>query len=165
LPAVAIDPPADLVLAPLEGQPRTLSEWLTNFNLAPVVIDPYTNQSAWILPTAARIMRALKQAGVRVGWLVTSDATDARLFLGPLATEFLTLVDPDRSAVRALGLTRLPAWVFILMDGTVDTSAEGWNPLEWREVARRIAQVTSWTPPMVPAAGDPPAFQGTDALA
>ena len=78
-------------------------------------------------------------AAVRVDWIVTSDADDARAFLGPLAREFLTFADPDRAAVKALGLERLPAFVFVLMDGTVEAAAEGWDPAEWRKVADTIA--------------------------
>src|SRR4051794_79749 len=53
--AVATDPPADLTLTPLTGEARTLREWVTTFHLALVVLDPYTSESAWILPTAGRI--------------------------------------------------------------------------------------------------------------
>ena len=42
---------------PIQGEGRTLEQWLTTFHLVSVVIDPYTNESAWILDTAARIMR------------------------------------------------------------------------------------------------------------
>lgn len=161
---MASNPPADLVLTPLGREPRTLEEWLTTFHLASVVIDPYTNESAWILETAVRILRNFSGAAVRVNFIVTSDAADARAFLGPFADEFLVFVDPDRTAVKALGLEQLPAFVFIQSDESVPAAAEGWDAAEWKHVAEVIAQVTAWSKPVIPAVGDPVAFRGTPAL-
>ncbi|MEY2959306.1 MAG: hypothetical protein RLZZ01_1874, partial [Actinomycetota bacterium] len=48
--------PNDLPLQPLGGEARQLDEWLTTFHLASVVLDPYTNESSWILKTAVRIL-------------------------------------------------------------------------------------------------------------
>jgi hypothetical protein len=161
---VASNPPADLVLTPLGREAHTLDEWLTTFHLASVVIDPYTNESAWILNTAARILKGFAGAAVRVNFLITCDAADAKAFLGPLADEFLVFTDPERIAVKALGLDALPAFVFILSDCTVAASAEGWDPIEWRQVAEVIATTTAWSKPTIPAAGDPGPFRGTPAL-
>jgi len=161
---VATDPAADLVLTPLKGDGRTVEQWLTVFHLVSVVVDPYTNESAWVLDVAARIMRELSGAAVRVNWIVTSDADDARAFLGPLASEFLTFADPDRAAVKALGLERLPAFVFVLMDGTVAAATEGWDPTAWRAVADTIATAVKWSRPVIPEPGDPHAFEGSPAL-
>ena len=136
---VAKDPPADLVLTPLGGEGRPLSEWLTTFHLATVALDPYTNESAWILTTAVRILEGLRGSDARVNLLVTAPEDDVRMFLGPLLTQFLVFVDDDRAAVKALGLESLPAFVFIRVDGTVPATAEGWNPAEWRAVAATIA--------------------------
>jgi hypothetical protein len=162
---VPSDLPADLVLTPLDGQGRTVAEWLTTFHLVHMVVDPYTNESSWILDTAARIMREFGGAGARVTWLVTADADGARSFLGPLATEFLTFVDPDRVAVKALGLERLPAFVFVIQGGQVEAVAEGWSPTAWRKVAESIATLTAWSRPTIPERADPPAYAGTAALA
>ena len=93
--------PPDLELAPLAGEARPLSEWVTNFHLVLVVLDPYTNESAWLLETAGRILRSFAQADCRVGFAVTAKDDDARRFLGPWATEFLTFADPDRDLVKA----------------------------------------------------------------
>src|SRR3954469_6639493 len=161
--AVATDPPADLVLTPLKGDGPTVEQWLTVFHLLSVVVDPYTNESSWVLDVAARIMREFSGAAVRVNWIVAADPDDARAFLGPLASEFLTFTDPDRAAVKALGLERLPAFVFILMDGTVAASAEGWDPAEWRKVADTIATAVKWSRPVIPEPGDPQAFEGSPA--
>ena len=73
--------------------------------------------------------------------------------------------DPDRAAVKALGLSQLPAFVFIRVDGTVPAAAEGWNPAEWRAVAdddRRPPPRGGR--PTIPVAGDPGPFHGTPAL-
>jgi hypothetical protein len=159
----------DLVLTPLRGdepgEGRPLGEWLTTFHLATVVLDPYTNESSWILDTAMRILRELSGAAVRVNLLVTCSAPEARQYLGPLADEVLVFVDPDRTAVAALGLTELPAFALIRSDATVAAAAEGWNPPEWRAVAAAIADLTAWARPLVPLPVDPGPFRGTPALA
>ena len=114
---MAVTPSPDLLLEPLslenDGFPaRTLSEWLTTFHLVSVVLDPYTNESSWILKTAARVLRSFGDSAARTSLIVTASADEARSFLGPLAKEFLVFTDPDRAAVKAFGLTTLPAFVF-----------------------------------------------------
>jgi hypothetical protein len=161
---MATDLSPDLQLAPISGEPRSLAQWLTTFHLASVVIDPYTNESSWILPTAARVLRELRGASVRVNFLCASDADGARRFLGPLADEFLVFADPDRIGIKALGLERLPAFVFVRQDGAVVAAAEGWSPAEWRAVGDAIAAETSWISPVIPERGDPPPYQGSAAL-
>lgn len=163
--AVASNPSLDVVLTALEGESRPLEEWLTTFNLACVVLDPYTNESSWILKTAARILTGFRGADVRVNFVVTCSGDEARQFLGPLADEFLVYVDPDRTFVKSLGLAALPAFVFVSMDGKVAASAEGWNGLEWRGVANAIAKATAWARQTIPASGDPVPFAGTPASA
>jgi hypothetical protein len=160
---VATNPPPDLVLAPLGATSRPLGDWLTTFHLASVVLDPYTNESSWILETAARILEGLRGSDARVNLVVTSDSDDAKQFLGPYADEFLVFCDPDRSIVRAFGLSQLPAFVFVRVDGTVGAAAEGWNPAEWRQVAETIAEATSWLKPTIPIASDPGPFRGSPA--
>ena len=64
--------PDDLVLHPLGAEARPIGEWLTTFHLAPVVLDPYTNESSWILKTAVRILDALRGADARVNFVVTA---------------------------------------------------------------------------------------------
>jgi hypothetical protein len=134
------------------------------FHLASVVIDPYTVESAWVLPVAARLLRSFSGAAARVNFLVTAPEADARAFLGPLADEFLVFVDPDRAVVKALGLEHLPAYVFLLEDGTVGASAEGWDPHAWAQVSDVIAETTSWSRPTPRVAGEPGAFAGSPAL-
>ena len=158
------NPSLDLTLTPLSGGGRTLREWLTTFHLASVVLDPYTNESSWILETAVRIMRQFAGAAVRVNFIVTCDEEGARAFLGPYADEFLVYCDPDRAAVKELGLTELPAFVLVQSNGTIPVAAQGWNSVDWKDVASAIAKLTAWSRPTIPAPGDPGAFRGTPAL-
>ena len=162
--AVASNPALDTKLTALGGDTRPLEEWLTTFHLASVVLDPYTNESSWVLKTAARILENLRGTDARVNFVVTADADGTRAFLGPLTDDFLVYCDPDRSFVRTLGLTQLPAFVFIRLDGTLQASAEGWDANEWRKVAEQIATATAWISPTIPVAGDPGPFHGTPAL-
>jgi len=140
---------------------RPLSEWTTTFQLFVVALDPYTQQSAWILPTAVRLLREYAEADCRVGFLMTCDADDARQFLGPLADEFMVFVDNDRATCKALGLGSLPALVHIDQSPAVVGAAEGWDTQGWRAVAMELSKILDWTPPGLPNAADPGAFAGT----
>ena len=155
--------PPELSLAPLDGDPRDLSQWLTTFHLASVVLDPYTNESSWILKTAVRILEEFRGSDARVNLIVTADAEDTHAFLGPLTERFLVFCDPDRAVVEAIGLETLPAFVFTRVDGEVHAKAEGWNSAEWRTVAEAIADTTNWNVPTIPAPGDPGPFTGSSA--
>jgi hypothetical protein len=161
---VTTSAPPELELAPLGGEARPLAEWVTNFHLALVVLDPYTNESAWLLETAGRILWTFSQADCRVAFAVTAKAEDARRFLGPWVDEVLVYADPDRELVKALEIDALPAFVHIRTDLSVASKAEGWDPLEWRAAATDLGREMSWTPPNIPAPGDPGAFAGSPAL-
>lgn len=160
--------PADLVLTPLAkgaaGQGRPVMEWLTTFHLASVVLDPYTNESSWILRTASRVLEEFRGCDVRINMIVTAGPTDAAAFLGPLADEFLVFCDPDRSAVKAMGLTELPAFVLTQVDGVIGAKAEGWDPRTWEQVCDAIADITKWSSIELPSSGDPVPFRGSPAL-
>ncbi|MDA0285765.1 MAG: hypothetical protein O3B92_00120 [Actinobacteria bacterium] len=159
-----ISPNLDTQLQPLKGKARPLEEWLTTFHLASIVLDPFTNESAWILPTAVRILRQFAGASVRTNFVITATADEAREFLGPNADEFLVFCDPSRTFVKQLALTELPAFVYVQIDGTVPINAQGWNAKAWSSVAEHIASVVSWRKPSIPSAGDPASFKGTPAL-
>ncbi len=148
-------------LIALNGEARTLGDLMTTFPLVPVVLDPYTHESAWILDTARRILTHFADAGCRPCWILTSPATDAATFLGPYADEFLAFADPSRTVVSSLEVTEAPSIMFVRQDGEVIARAEGWNSDEWREVAEAIADHTKWTRPSVPGRGDPAAYSGT----
>ncbi len=161
---MATDPPADLELASLNGQPQTIQGWLTMFHLVMVVLDPFTHESAWILETAGRILSTFDQADVRVAFVCTGTADECRMFLGPWAKSILTFADSDRSVVEAFGLERLPALVHLGIDGTVVGASEGWHPAEWRAITDNLGKRMAWSAPVVPVAGDPAPFEGTSAL-
>ena len=160
---MASDPPADLALTPVGGAPRTVREWLTTFQLALVALDPFTNESSWILETAGRLLTNYAAADVRTAFLVTGTEDEARQFLGPWVERVLVFADPDRTAVRGLGLAHLPALVHLNSSGAVEGSAEGWDPDEWRRVAETLSRILGWNRPVIPAPGDPSAFAGTPA--
>lgn len=155
---MATDPPLDLVLTPLKGRPRTIREQLTTFHLVFVAVDPFTEQSAWLLPTARRVLTSYEQADCRVAWLVTGTADEARLYLGPLADDIWTLVDPDHKVVEAFGLGGLPAIVHVNLDGTVVNAVEGWDPPAWKALTDELSRRMHWSRPGIPVAGDPAPF-------
>jgi hypothetical protein len=160
---VATDPPADLTLAPVNGEPRTIDQQLTTFQLAVVVLDPFTNESSWLLETAGRILSHFSEADARIGFLLTCTAEEAKQFLGPWAQRVLVFADPDRNFPKAVGLNELPAIVHIRQDRVVLAAAEGWDPVEWRAVAESIAAANSWSAPHIPLPGDPTPFAGSAA--
>ncbi|MEY2398618.1 MAG: hypothetical protein QOJ00_1792 [Actinomycetota bacterium] len=150
--------PTDVQLTPLTGKGKTLQQWLTTFHLAVVALDPFTNEGAWILPIANRVLTHFSQADVRVALLVAATPDECRRFLGPIANNLLTFADPNSEAIKALGIGRLPAFVHIAMDGTVEGKAEGWNPPQWQAIADNLARVMSWTSTVVERDGDPGPF-------
>ena len=160
---MATDPPADLTLAPINGEPRTIAGWVTTFQLAAVILDPFTNESAWILDTASRVLIHFREADCRVAFIVTGTPDEARRFLGPWADKVLTFADPDRASVRGFGLNELPAFVQVRGDLHLAASAEGWDPEQWRDVAGSLARNMSWSAPLIPEFGDPSPYAGSAA--
>jgi len=73
--------PTDLILTPLQhgaaGTGRPVMEWLTTFHLASVVLDPYTNESSWILRTASRVLEEFRGCDVRINMILTAPANDS----------------------------------------------------------------------------------------
>lgn len=161
---MATDPPADLTLTPINGEARTIAEWVTTFQLAAVVLDPFTNESSWILDTAGRVLLHFREADCRVAFIVTGTAAEARQFLGPWADQVLTFADSERAAVKALGLNELPAFVQVRGDLHLAASAEGWDPAQWRHVAASLAKNMSWSAPLIPGQGDPSPYAGSAAV-
>jgi hypothetical protein len=161
---VARDPSPDLLLTPLNGKARTVEQFLVTFHLLFVALDPFTIESAWILPTASRILQNFEQADCRIAWLVTGTAEECRLFLGPWADRIMTFADPDRVAVKEFGLERLPAVVHLGMHGKVYGAAEGWHPDQWKAICDHLAKLVSWSPPAFPGPKDPGPFDGSPAL-
>lgn len=160
---VAEQVPDSVSLTALSGDVASLDDWLTTFQLAVVVIDPYTSESAWILDTAGAILTEFKGADCRVAWVVTADAKDARTFLGPWADELLTFCDADRSFVKGVGLGSLPAFVHLRQDRVVVSAVEGWDPAGWDAAVGTLTQMMSWSKVGVPPPGAPAAFAGSPA--
>lgn len=160
---MATDPPADLTLTPINGEARTISDWVTTFQLAAVVLDPFTNESSWILETAGRLLTHFREADCRVAFIVTGTPAETRQFLGPWADKVLTFADPERAAARAMGLNELPAFVQVRGDLHLAASAEGWDPEQWRQVAASLAKANSWSTPLIPGLGDPSPYAGSAA--
>ncbi len=154
----------DVELHPVGGEPISLADQTQMFHLVAVVIDPYTHESSWILPTAARILAELREADCRVAWLVTAQQDDALTFLGPWADDVLVLCDPEREAVAALGLEQIPALVVVGTNQELVGVAQGWDPNTWRPVTDSLAKVLSWKRPAYSRPRDPVAFAGTPAM-
>ncbi len=154
---------ADLTLHPLGGEPRTAAEQVNLFQLVVVAIDPYTNESAWLLETAGRLLTEFSGADCRVAFLVTAPEEDARTFLGPWADRVMVFCDPERTAVEALGIEQIPSLVHVGHDLTVVGAAQGWDPDTWRPVLDNLSAMMSWSRPALPRPGDPGAFAGSPA--
>ncbi len=161
---VVTNPDLALRLAPMEGEERSLGQWLTSFDLVFVAVDPSQKTSRWILPTAERVLTNFYEADCRVAFLVAGDADECREFLGSRADRLLVFADPDRSAIAGFGFQRLPAIVHVGTDGVVVGAAEGWEPSQWRAVVNRLAKNMAWIPPALPDPNDPGPFEGSPAL-
>ena len=162
---MASNPPAELVLAPLTGKGYPLRAWLIPYHLLLAVLDPFTDESSWILPTATRVLETFDEADCRVGIvLVGATAAESRTFLGPIAERILAFPDADKAIVKAFGLDRVPALVHLDNDGNVANAAEGWDPPAWQVVTDELARVMSWSGPVLPGLKDPSPFVGTPAL-
>lgn len=153
----------DVELHPLGGEPIALGDQTQIFHLVAVVLDPYTNESAWLLETAGRILVEMEEADCRVAWIITCGPEDARAFLGPWAERLLTFCDEDRSVVEALGVKEIPALVHVGTNQQVEGLADGWDPAAWKPITDNLAKILAWSRPGYPKPGDPVAFPGTPA--
>ena len=156
---MAKNPPLDLVLTPINGPGRSVNAWLSMFHLVFVALDPSNERSRRILDTTMRVFATYDEADCRVAWLVGGDAADTRRFLGPLADEVLTFIDPDYAAIKAFGLESLPAIVHLGVDGSIVNATEGWDPAGWRKLTDELSRVLKWTQPPIPWPTDPAPFE------
>jgi len=161
---VTISPDADISLTSIDGSSRPLRDWVTTFHLLLVVVDPYTHESSWIVETAGRILRSFKDADCRGGWMVTGTTEHSKEFLGPWSAEILTFVDPELTFVRGIELENTPAIIHFDQSPQIVGSAEGWNPVEWKEIVSNLADTMSWSKPIVPDTGDPSPYSGVPVL-
>lgn len=160
----AAEIPAGFKLTPINGEARTIEEWLITFQLLTVVLDPFTYESSWLLETAGRVLHTFRGCSVRTSFVVTSTADEARQFLGPWADKVLTYIDPNRDFVRVAGLSELPALVHVRQNRQIEGAAQGWQPMQWRAVAAQVANERHWTRPVIPVGADPLAFAGSPAI-
>lgn len=148
-------------LNPIQSKAKPLKNWVTSFQLLLVAIDPFKHESSWILDTANRILKNFAQANCRVAWLVAGTDQQAVQFLGSLATERLTFVDPNKEVIKELGIERLPALVHINHGLEVIGLSNGWNPNEWRRIINTVSRAVSWRAPSIPEPNDPAPYIGS----
>ena len=160
----AAELPANVHLSSVDGQTRTVDEWLITFQMLGVVLDPFTYESSWILETAGRVLESFRGASVRTVFVVTATADEAKQFCGPWVDRVLVYADPDRVFVRAAELEVLPALFHLRQNRTFGGIAQGWQPAEWRTIAHQVARERHWINPVVPGPSDPAAFPGSPAL-
>ena len=155
---MATNPPPTLVLSALNGRAHSVREWLTTFHLLFVAVGT-RGPSEWIIPTARRVLYDYEQANCRVAWLVAGEAGDARRLLGKTDGD-LVFLDPELTAVKAFGLSTLPAIVHLGIDGTVVNAVEGWDPPAWRALTVELSRQVGWNRPRLPDPKDPGPFKG-----
>lgn len=133
---------------------------MTTFHLVLVALDPFEEASAWIVPTAGRILTTYEQADCHVAFLVGGTEDEAREFLGRWADDILTFADPDMVAIKGFGLATLPAIVHLDVYGKVMNAVEGWDPAAWRALIDELSRVLAWKGPVIPGPRDPAPFPG-----
>ena len=156
------DPSGDLVLTTVDGEKRTVSEWLTNFHLLLVAPRPVHERERVGARRAAPHPDDV-QRGRLPGRLARHRRRRRRTqFLGPLARRVpdLRRSRPHRGeGVRARPAARARA-------GSRPTS-RSWarpragSPRSGRRSPSNLAEVMSWRVPLIPDPGDPGAFAGT----
>ncbi len=152
----------EMILDSIRGKGFPVRDWLTSFPLVMVVLDPFTNESAWILETAGKLLEHFQPSDVRTAFLLGADDDECRQFLGPWAERFLTFADPERKTITQLGLEQLPGLAIIQPTLEIQV-ADGWNPEGWHDLVSPLAKMLSWSLPLIPAPGDPAPFVGTPA--
>jgi hypothetical protein len=155
---VAKDPDPSLELTTLRGVTRTIDDWTTNFHLALVILPGRPEGAAWVR-VGRRIAEVLGGSDCRPAFMVVGNERAARRVLGGAADSYLCFLDPEGVAVKGLGVEKLPAFVHVRLDTTVE-AAEGWDPNAWDDAVERLAKEMHWTKPLIPAPGDPVPFAG-----
>lgn len=148
-----------LEMTTIRGVTRTLDDWTTTFHLALTVL-PGRPEAASFVRIGRRIADVLGGSDCRPAFLVVGNERTARRVLGASADEYLCFLDVDGTVVKGLGLTKLPAFVHVRVDGTLAGTVEGWDPEAWDDAVERLAKEMAWTKPLIPVPGDPPPFPG-----
>ena len=152
---MAQNPDPTLELSTSKGVTRSLDDWLTMHPLCLIFLPGRVEGAQWI-PVAERIFATFGDADCTCAFVVAGPEEVARRILGLAEEKWMTFVDPAGVLSTGVGLTQLPAFVYLRQDGTVVSAAEGWDPGEWQKVARAVAQSTAWTVPEVRGPDDPP---------
>lgn len=148
-----------LELTTIKGVTRTLDDWTTTFHLALVAL-PGRPEASQYLPIGRRIIDVFGGSDARPAFLVYGNERSARRVLGGLADQYMTFLDTDGTAVKGLGLSRLPAFVHVRSDNSVASLVDGWDPDAWADAVELLAKEMSWSKPPIPAPGDPRPFTG-----
>ncbi|MGH9038696.1 MAG: hypothetical protein ACRDZ3_00535, partial [Acidimicrobiia bacterium] len=146
-------------LTTLRGVTRTIDGWTTSFHLALTILPGRPEASAWVR-VGRRIAQVLGGSDCRPAFLVIGNERSARRVLGADADTGLCFLDPEGTAVKGLGVERVPAFIYVRLDNTVGSAAEGWDPDAWDDAVARLAKEMAWTKPLIPAPGDPAPFPG-----
>jgi hypothetical protein len=156
---MATDPDPGLELTTRRGVTRTIDDWTTSFHLALVILPGRPEGAAWVR-VGKRIAEVLGGSDCRPAFLVTGNERSARRVLGDTADSYLCFLDPEGAAVKGLGVAKVPAFLYVRLDTTVGSAAEGWDPDAWDDAVALLAKEMAWTKPLIPAPGDPPPFPG-----
>ena len=156
---MAQDPDLTVELTTARGVTRTLDDWTTSFHLA-VTVLPGRGEGAAYVRIGKRIADVLGGSDCRPAFLIVGNERSARRVLGSALDDYLCFLDPTGAFIKAVGISKLPAFVHIRVDGSLAGAAEGWDPNAWDDAVERLAKEMAWTRPLIPAPGDPPPFSG-----
>ncbi len=159
---MAQDPDPTVELTTARGVTRTLDDWTTTFHLALIVL-PGRPEAASFVRVGKRIIDVLGGSDCRPAFLVVGNERAARRVLGSAIDEYLSFLDPEGAFVKSAALTKLPAFAYVRLDGTLGSAAEGWDPDAWDDAVERLAKEMAWTKPLIPAPGDPAPTPGWNA--
>lgn len=154
---MATNPDPALELTTLSGKTRTLYDWNTIFHLCLVFLPARADVSSWIT-IGQKIFRTFGDADCHCAFVIAGDAETARRVLGRVANQHLVFCDPESAFIKSLGLTRLPAFVHIRQNATLEAAAEGWDPQAWQQVADGLGRAMAWSVPDIPDSPAPAAF-------
>jgi len=148
-----------------DGHAHTVRELTTLFDLCLVVVDGgHPVDLARLERVIERIDRTLSGADCTVGVLVVGvDGPTAVDLAGHAARYTAVFADPTGEAAAGLGVTGVPALVWVTPEPAVEALANGWDGAAWRSALGALARKLAWTRPLVPAPGDPAPFIRTRA--
>jgi hypothetical protein len=152
---MAQDPDPTVELTTTRGVTRTLDDWTTTFHLALTVL-PGRPEAASFVRIGKRIADVLGGSNCRPAFLVVGNERAARRVLGGALDDYLCFLDPEGAFVKSAGLTKLPAFTYIRLDGTLGSAAEGWDPDAWDDAVEHLAKEMAWSRPQVPPPRAPP---------